>query len=395
MRRYLAVLRSPGVPRLLIGASLSRVASSMLGLALMIAALDRFSIAVAGASLAAVGVGIAVATPITARLAARFGASLVLGILIAAHIIANAAVLVALIAGNETWLLVLSAGLLGASSPPSSPVTRALWPRLVVPARLPTAYALDSTLNSAMFVAGPALVAVLGAAIPPPGVAACAALFRVAGDILVASTPQLPSRADHSGRAHRVRTGPLADPRVRLLLLASACDAVVYGVLQIGAAANGPPGAAAGVLTLLAVGEIAGGLIVGSRTWPGTTRTQLVVLHTGTALLLLIPLPIGAPVFRGGLYAAAGLGSGARDALGQVALGQSAGTRAAEAFAWLGSVTWGGFALGTAVAGTIARAASPLLFPVAAGFATIAAILVVATVRQPTGSEGSTRTTRS
>lgn len=90
-----------------------------------------------------------------------------------------------------------------------------------------------------------------------------------------------------------------------------------------------------------------GGLVYGIRRWPGDPRRQLLVLHLAAAIILFTAGPATALVVIGGLYLAAGLVSGGRDALNQFVIADYTPARyRTEAFAWLNTFMWMGYGLG-------------------------------------------------
>ncbi|MEH6415872.1 MFS transporter [Pseudomonas sp. CGJS7] len=355
MRAYLRLLATPGVARLLAAAMLSRVTNSMVSLALMLAVLRlRGSYVEAGAVLSAHALALAAFAPVGGRLADRLGARRVLVATLIMLALAYMALLAALHARAGTGVLMAAAALLGMSTPPAAPITRALWSRVVAQEQRRTIYALDSTLNSAMFVIGPLLAAALLLRLSPYAIIAVAGTSKWCGDALLASAPAL--RAMPSAPADRPAgpwLGPLGDARVRLLLTIIALDTFVYGSQQIGAAAVGGAGGAAGLLLgLVAAGEVIGGLALGVRPLPGGLRMQLVALHVATAALMLAAAAMPWMLAVAPLFLGAGLIGGARDTLNQLALSRYApAAQRTEAFAWLATFMWGGYGIGTWVAG--------------------------------------------
>jgi MFS family permease len=377
MRSYRELFGVAGVPRLVLAAGLSRLTTSMLALALAFAVSEqRGSLADAGLVLTAHAVAIAAGAPVAGRLADRLGPRRVLAAYLVVHTLGYAALLAALTARADTLAIGLAAVLVGGSLPPSAAVLRGHWPVVVAAGRLRTAYAFDSALNSATFVAGPLVAGILVAAVSPVVAILLAATTKVVGDALLATTSSL-GRAAPSGESRRL--GPLADRRVRLVLVIVALDTFGYGCLDIGAVAHGNgSGVIAGLLLgALSAGEVLGGLGYGARPAPGQLRRQLVVLHLVSAVLLASTgLVAAVPLLVLG-YLAAGLAGGARDTVNQLLLtGTAPPAYRTEAFAWLGTFMWAGFGLGTATAGQLQdRAGSTAVYVAAAGAALLAAAL--------------------
>jgi hypothetical protein len=221
---------------------------------------------------------------------------------------------------------------------------------LVASHRLPTAYALDSTLNSATFVFGPVAAGVLAVTSSPLVAMTIAVLVRLVGDAVVTISPQL--TATSTPRDARGQS-PLADPRVRLLLVAISLDTFAYGSLQVGGASFLDPAVTTALIASFAIGEVSGGLAYGARNWPGSLRHHLVILNAiAIPVLAALVLP-GAVVVTVALFAIAGLTSGARDVVNQVFLSGLSVDARSRAFAWLGTFMWAGYSAGTLTAGLV------------------------------------------
>lgn len=402
MRRYRELLATPGVPRLTLAVLLSRVTTSMLNLALLVAATRAFGYAAAGLVLMAFAVSNAVVGPARGRLADRREPRQVLLVLLAGHGVAYLGLLACLFRTAPIGFVFLAAALLGVTVPPAGPVVRGTWPNLVPAARLPTAYAFDAALNTASFVSGPMIAGGLLLVLPPATTVAIIGALKVIGDALVALAPAL-RRPEPAGPRSAGLFGPLADGRIRLLLGMIACDTFAFGCLEVTAVAATSGRGSAGVFTsLLAIGGVVSGIGYGARSWPGRPWTQLLVLHSGAALTLAggsFASPAGAGfVAIGAAFLVAGLLTGPVETVQQVLVGEvsSPGQRI-EAFAWVFAVMWAGFGVGTTVAGrlatvgpTVASGTTATLLAAAAG--QLATVLVtalsVAGLRRPATSAG-------
>ena len=338
----------------------------MLGLSLALAAAHlNGSIVDAGLVITSHAVALATLAPLAGRLADRYGPRMVLLSYLTAQAAVFVTVALLLLKHAPVSTLVTAVVILGATTPPASSVVRSEWSRLVPTEDAHAAYSLDAASNSAMFVAGPPLAAILVTLHSPVIALVVAGAAKVLGDGLLVLL--VPRRADHtkvtyaqensrSESAGRAR--PLAIRSVRTLLVMSAFDGFAYACLFLAAVELGlDHNVTAGLLVgLLAGGEIAGGILYGSRSWPGPRWGHLVVLHATTAVvaaaaLISIPLALAA-----GAFVCAGLVSGARDALTQTWLAQvAAASSRTEAFAWLNTFMWGGFAAGNAAASLATR----------------------------------------
>jgi hypothetical protein len=112
--------------------------------------------------------------------------------------------------------------------------------------------------------------------------------------------------------------------------------------MQVGAVAVAKASGACGILLgAAAVGEVLGGFLYCLTNMGRGLRWQIMVLHAATsATLAAMGLFAQSPILLL-LYLAAGLSSGARDAIGQYAVGIAAPQNSkAEAYAWMTSFMW-------------------------------------------------------
>jgi MFS family permease len=386
LRTYRQLLGVSAVRRLLAAAALSRVGTAMLALALLLAVVERFGYAVAGAALGAQGVAIAVLAPLGGRLVDRHGRTAVVAAYITAHAVACSAVVAVLFASFPAAFVIIAAAVVGATAPPTAAVTRASWPALVGPGRLQSAYALDSALNSASFVTGPLLVAVGESTAPAVAVLAFAATCRLTGDLVLLCAPLGSEWGLRPGNPRRL--GVLAEKAVVLTLGIAALDTFTYGSLQVAAVAAAGAASAPLLVGALAGGELVGGLIYGARAQTGPLRRRLARSHGATVIVLAAFALSPITVAIGAIYVSAGLLSGMRDALNQFVVQAAAPDgAAAETFAWLATAMWAGYGLGTLVSGQLERATDTRAIAMAAALAATGATLLSTRVTQQMPTE--------
>lgn len=384
MRRYRELLTIPGVGKLTAAVLLARVPTSMLNLALLVAITQRHGYANAGLVLMTMAVATAVAGPVRGRTADRKDPRRVMLWLLAVHAVAWAALLAALLADASVATLGLTTAAMGATVPPAGPVVRATWPDIVPKDRLSTAYAFDAALSTAMFLTGPMVAGGLLLVLSPTAVVATTGVVKVVGDSLVALTAPARTRRE-TPRGNFF--GPLVHGRVRLLLVMIVFDTFAFGCLEVAAVAAAEGRGTAGVLTsALALGAVVSGMAYGARTWPGTPRTRLVALHAGGAAVLAAAWLVGAIPLAvvAAFYTLYGLVNGPVETLQQVMIGdQTPEGQRIEAFAWVFSVMWAGFGLGTTVAGRLVTDGVPgAAFLVAAAGQTAVAALALGGMRR-------------
>ncbi|MEX3651321.1 MFS transporter [Mycolicibacterium fortuitum] len=386
MRVYRDVLRAPGVLNVTASQLFARLPLGMLNLAILLHVQSKTgTYALAGAAVACVSVGEAVAMPLTARLAGR---AMTPTLVTAA--LANGAAMIAMAFAGASPVLVLMLGVvIGASVPPLMPVVRALYPQLVPRDGVRALFAFDTTAQELIWVVGPVattfLASSLSTALP---LIASAAVTVVGTGWFLLSARHLRSATPPGKSAF----GRVIANRVVILAMAASLTLVAsFMALEVGiVAAFGSAGLTAGLAVAVAsVGSLIGGLAFGHRRF-------------GVAGLVaaLATVAVGTGVFgivenRGWEFAAlfvSGLGfAPAMSALYLMVSAEIADHSASEAFGWLNSAALTGGASGTALAGVAADthgAAGPIV--VATSLALLAACSpIVARIGGPlTGPAG-------
>jgi hypothetical protein len=264
----------------------------------------------------------------------------------------------------------------GLCVPPVVAVVRGLWPRMFAAEDAQALYGLEATAQEAIFIVGPALVAVLAAATGAAEAVVTTGLLGLVGTMALASAPVLDANAGRRQRArHRLlRDSPLpAYVAIALALTVgfNMCDIAVVAFVS-GRHATAASGV---VLAVWSMGSMLGGLLFGGR---GGIADDAAVGRGCLAIAASLGLAAAAPgrvglgviLFVGGTVVAPGLGRlYARVA---VVVPEVAAT---EAFAWIGVGLLAGSSLGAAAGGVTvdalgARAAFLLASVVPASAAT-------------------------
>lgn len=342
---------------------LTRLAAPMLALSLLLAVVAATgSYASGGLVLTGYAGALAIFVPIAARLVDRLPARRVLLTWLAGNVIGYTATIVALQAKAPVGVLIACAVLLGATTPPAGPVTRGLWPSLVPAERLQTAYAMDAVLNESLFVGGPLLVSGLLLIAPPTVIVGIVGLSLLCGVLLLVNVPSLRDRRPPDQSEPRNYLGPLAHPQVLILLGIIVCDTFAFGSMVVGvpaaAADLGTQTLGGALLSLGSLGAVISGVIYGARPRAAAPGRQLAVFHLAGAILLVLAGQVSLIALFALIILCIGLAGGPRDTLHQVILGEAAPKRyRAEAFAWLGTFMWVGYAAGTAATGQFVQRA--------------------------------------
>ena len=339
LRRYLDLIRTPGVAPLLVAGALARLPYGMYVLALvLLLRAEGFSFAEVGVVGGASGAAVGLTAPLLGRAVDRLGQTRVLVAAACVTLAADSALVVAALGGAGVEVLTPLAVLGGASTPPVSPSMRALWPELVGRERLDTAFAYDALQLELFFVAGPLLVVAIAAATSPAAAFLTAALMHAIGAIAFAAAPA--SRGWRpAAREGRKLAGALSRPGMRVLVVALAVAGVSVGALEIGIPAfaerEGSRADAGWLFALWAAGSLAGGLWYGARTWrlPAARRFLLV---SGGLAAGMAPLPFAGslPTFAV-LVLVAGLGLAPATAAAYSLIGELAPEGSVtESYAW-------------------------------------------------------------
>jgi MFS family permease len=359
-QRYGEVLRPPGARTALLASLGGRVSLAMTGLALLLLVKEATgSYASAGLVSACYAVAMAGAAPFRARAADRRGPSPVLRLCAALHPLAF---LAALVLTGVHAPVVADAGaalLIGITVPPLGGVMRALWGQILEPDLLAAAYSLEAVVVELCFVIGPLLVALVSAVLSPAAAVVTSAAAASLGALVLAGVPVLRDTTPHAERPTHL-AGPLVSPAVRACLLCVLFVGGAFGAIEVGVLAfveeHGHSRSIAGVvLALWSTGSVAGGLLYGGLHLRADASRQLPLLVTFVGLGAALPLLAPSVWLLAALLVLAGSTVAPWSAANSLLLGRSApkGT-VTEAFAWNGSMIFGGASVGTALAGVLA-----------------------------------------
>ena len=393
-QRYGEVLRPPGAWTALVAGLVGRVSLGMTGLALLLLVKQATgSYASAGLVSACYAVALALAAPWRARAADRQGPTPVLRLCAALHPLAFAA---AIVLTHVHAPVVADAGaalLIGATVPPIGGVMRALWGQVLEPRVLPAAYSLEAVLIELCFITGPLLVALVAAVLSPAAAVATSALAGALGALVLAGVPMVKDTAPHPERPTHL-AGPLVSPTVRACLLCVLFVGAGFGATEVGVLAfveeHGHSRAVAGVvLAVWSAGSAVGGLLYGGLHLRSDAARQLPVMVILVGVASALPLLAPSVVLLAVVLSVGGSTIAPWSAVNSVLLGRGApaGT-VTEAFAWSGSMIFGGVAAGTALAGVLADSHGATgAFAVSAGAGACVVLAALLALRVLTGSQ--------
>ena len=233
LRRYLDVLRAPGVARVAAFALLGRLPFGTLPLSIVLFMRhEGYAYGQIGAVVATEALAVGLTAVFIGRLVDRVGHARVL---ITTGVLTGIAICVqtAAIASGRTWRCSWrSARFRERPCRRSRPSMRALWRELVPEDRVETAYAFDSVALELAFIVGPLIAAGLAAAWTPlAGMLALRRLLHRRGGRLRARPGLARVAAGGERRAHARGRAPVArDPHAAA---AAACAAMAFGALEV------------------------------------------------------------------------------------------------------------------------------------------------------------------
>ena len=397
---YRTLLRAPGAAAFFLTAAVGRVGIAMTSLGIVWLVHARTgSYATAGLVTGGFAVAEAVAGPQLARLADRFGQTRVLPPVLLAHAGAVTTLLALVAAGTPDWLMTAGGVLAGATIPQLGALSAARWAALLRDGRaaaLPTAFALESLANELAYLAGPALVSILGASGYPAAGSVLAAVFVVAGGMCFAAQRRTAPQA--SGAAGRHRTGRcLLRPGFAVLVGVNLAIGGFFGAMQISVTAfaveRGAAGIAAVLFTVSSCASLLAGWLYGLRQWRTVLRVQLAVAAGGLAIGCLPLLLARSPFELGFGVALTGLAIPLILILCSL-LAEASVHRAVltQAFAWLNSASAAGSAGAAAAAGwavdTFGTHGGLAVAAIAAGAMAVLALAGLRALRVPQQRQG-------
>ena len=356
---YRTLLRAHGAAAFFLTAAVGRVGIAMTSLGIVWLVHGRTgSYATAGLVTGGFAVAEAVAGPQLARLADRFGQTRVLPPALLAHAGAVTTLLALVAAGTPDWLMTAGGALAGATIPQLGALSAARWAALLRDGRgtaLPSAFALESLANELAYLAGPALVSILGASGYPAAGTVLAAVLVVGGGMCFAAQRRTAPEASVAAGGHRTGRG-LLRPGFAVLVCVNLAIGGFFGAMQISVTAfaleHGTAGMAAALFTVSSCASLLAGWLYGLRQWRTVLRIQLAVAAGGLAIGCLPLLLAHSPFELGFGLALTGLTIPLILILCSL-LAEASVHRAVltQAFAWLNSASAAGSAGAAAAAG--------------------------------------------
>jgi MFS family permease len=372
---YVALLRTPGVARIIAAQLTARFPSGMISLGFLLHMESIFdSYAAAGIVLAATSVGQAISGPLTSRLMGVLGMRRVLVATIAVCAVALTAIALAQL---PLWGYVVLGAITGLSYPPIQPAVRTIYPKMVNSRQLTPLFSLDASAQEIIWIAGPVVVTFVGTQVSTVAGVLLSVVFLVGGGAWFVLSPEV-GRV-RIPRSKRRFGAVLTRPSVLVVtivgfLVVGSCAAIEVGVV----ASFGEGSADSGfVLAIWAIASLIGGLAFGNLPigpWALARRVFVIVVGATLAIFAWEFWSLAIALVVAGICLAPALAVMFSAVSASVKFSDTA-----EAYGWVGTGQLIGAAAGSAIAGFLVDGVgSGGAFWASAGFAVLA--LAVAAV---------------
>lgn len=281
---YRRLLATPGARAFTTGNLIARLPMGMFSVsAVIMIAGSRGSYALAGAVTATGLAATAVVAPWTARLVDRYGQARIAVPATAIATLGSLALLLCVHYDAPAWTL-FAAYAATATTPNTGGMSRARWAHLHRgdPAALHTANSFEQAADELCFMLGPALAALLCAALFPEAGTLIGAILLMTGVLVFAA-----QRATEPPVTPRTRAGsPLRTRGMPALLATFLATGAVFGAMEVVTIAH----AGGAILALQAGGSCVAGLLYGSLRPAGDIRRRLLWCLAGMTTLMSLPL---------------------------------------------------------------------------------------------------------
>lgn len=279
LSRWRQVIAVPGVPTLLVGAVVGRLAYGVMPVAVFLSLLHTSRSVRQAAVLTAVqGLVGAVAFPWKGRLVDRRGRSALWWMAALALLSATGC-----LAARGTWLLFALLVALAATSPPVTSTVRAAWGARIPEGLRETAFAVDAALEETAFLVGPAFGG-LGVALWGGRATTLLSAVLLLGAVALLAVLQAPPGERTAVAGRRGRLGPATRLVAGLLTTAALAQGLVGATLAVAASGTGVYGL---LLSLEGIGSFLGLALLGAVALPAARK---VMLLASAAPLLVLPL---------------------------------------------------------------------------------------------------------
>lgn len=293
---YLDVLRIKSAWRFSLAGFVLRLPMSLVSISTILLVKAQYgNYALAGAVSAATMIALAVGAPILARLVDRYGQRKVMAPAFAVAALSMAGIVAAAMVRAHPAILMGCAVATGLTWGSPGALVRARWSRIIHnPAQLTTAYALEAAVDEFVFIVGPIIATVLGAAIhPATGLAIATVALTVGGFAFLAQRGSEPPVTERHTKS--MLPSVLRNPAVIVIVMIYIGAGTMFGATDVSVVAftdeHRVPALAGVLLAIYALGSFSAALIYGSRTWKQPIwklfTVGIVLLGIGSSTFLL------------------------------------------------------------------------------------------------------------
>jgi MFS family permease len=388
LQKYVEFIRQPDVGRLLVVALLARMPVGMVGFAMLMFLRESMgNFALAGTAVGINFIAVAAAAPIQGRFIDRHGPRRLLLVTSIVQPLALIAILVSVKLQMPFAVVAFWAAIAGFFASPITTLTRTLWRhRFERDEDRRTAFALDAVTIEINFTLGPALIATILATLNATVAFAVAIATVIVAVVVFMLSPALRYFRRETG-VERHLFGPLTEPRLWLVFLATFGLTMGFGLLEIGypayATALAWPALGGYLLAVNSLGSVVGGAIYGGVHFKAPVERQFAC----ALALMSVPLFLHALVSTTLLFALVAFLAGAliapSIAAQSVLVSRLAPSRyATEAFTWSSTFIVSGIGAGMALGGALVETQG-VRFAFATGSLIVGAMAVLALAISP------------
>ncbi len=334
------------------------VAMNALAIVLLVSN-ETGSYAYAGVLSALLAITAGLVSIISSRIADRIGQAGVLRVLAFAHSGSLALFTASVLAGLARPVQILLVLIAGATTPAIGSYVRARWSYVSVnPSMVRVGFAWESILDEAVFTVGPVITTAVAFSFGFGTPLFLAAILALIGSLWLAAARSSAPPPHHTTEVRTSLWAVVRLPGLRPLVLAAIGLGTVFGTVDVGVVAftaDQGTGAFAGVVLATFAGtSMIGGILYGSRAWPGPLHW-----HPRIAAMVLLLVTLAMPFARSNTFlvvvvALAGF-SVAPALIGIFTLASRLVPRKhlTEGLTWTNSGLAAGFALGSSGAGLV------------------------------------------
>ena len=357
--KYAAFLRQPDVTRVLVVALLSRMPIGMVGFSMLMFLREVMgSFALAGSAVGINFIAMALCAPLLGRLIDMHGPRTPLLVTGTVQPLALALVWWSAASSWPFAAIAFFAALAGAFASPITTLTRTIWRnRFDREEDRRTAFALDAVTIELNFTLGPAIVAAMLATVGAR-IAFAVSIAVVVLSIVVYMGSGVLALFKRVATTERHLLGPLTEPRLWLVFIATFGLCVCFGLLEVGYPAFATfmafPALGGVLLAINSLGSAVGGAIYGGTQFKAPVERQFAVAMA----LMSLPLFAHAVFLQPAVFAVVAFLAGALIAPSitaqSVLVSRMAPAKyATEAFTWSSSFILLGIGAGMAVGGAM------------------------------------------